>query len=75
MADFQTMDKRTVIHTKDGTSTLYSSLFKSPYHSIHGARIESQHVYIDAGLKWWLERNNGSCTVFEIGFGTGLNAL
>lgn len=44
------------------------------YHSIHGAVTESLHVFIDAGLNYLAEKQN-SISVFEMGFGTGLNAL
>ena len=58
--------------TADGSATLYSSLFNETYHSINGAITESNHVFIDTGLK-----HNASTPLhlLEIGFGTGLNAL
>ncbi|MDY6801649.1 MAG: tRNA (5-methylaminomethyl-2-thiouridine)(34)-methyltransferase MnmD [Bacteroidota bacterium] len=61
-----------IIHTKDGSSTLYSPVFKEHYHSVYGAINESKHVFIDAGYNYL---NLSSIKVFEIGFGTGLNAL
>lgn len=42
------------------------------YHSIHGAIQESQHVFIDAGLKYF---KRDPVKIFEVGFGTGLNAF
>ncbi|RYG43796.1 MAG: SAM-dependent methyltransferase [Chitinophagaceae bacterium] len=52
------------------------------YRSRHGAVQESLHVFIDAGLKYkWLSENEWTddpekvMQVFELGFGTGLNAL
>jgi len=58
--------------TEDGSHTLYSEQFDEHYHSIHGAIQESMHVYINAGLKHCeLTKIN----VFEVGFGSGLNAL
>jgi tRNA U34 5-methylaminomethyl-2-thiouridine-forming methyltransferase MnmC len=45
---------------------------KESFHSINGAISESHHVFIDAGLN--TSRLN-SLNVFEMGFGTGLNAL
>ena len=46
------------------------------YHSHHGAITESKHVFIDAGLIPVLERlQKIRVHVFEVGFGTGLNAL
>ncbi|MGC9375464.1 MAG: tRNA (5-methylaminomethyl-2-thiouridine)(34)-methyltransferase MnmD [Bacteroidales bacterium] len=61
-----------IIHTKDGSSTLYSPMFNEHYHSVFGAINESKHVFIDAGLNFL---NLPSIKIFEIGFGTGLNAL
>ncbi len=59
--------------TRDGSPTLYSDRFNEHYHSIHGAIQESQHVFLDMGL---LAREDGTpLRVFEMGFGTGLNAL
>ena len=58
--------------TADGSSTLYSAHFDENFHSIHGAIQESEHVFIQAGLEK-MKRNN--LTIFEVGFGTGLNAL
>lgn len=58
--------------TGDGTGTLYSSEMQESYHSLNGAVQESRHVFIEAGLKHCIRK---SIQVFEIGFGTGLNAL
>ena len=44
------------------------------YHSRHGAVQESRHVFIQAGLQPLLKQYN-TLRVFEMGFGTGLNAL
>jgi tRNA U34 5-methylaminomethyl-2-thiouridine-forming methyltransferase MnmC len=45
------------------------------YHCFHGAKGESKHVFIQEGLNDYLfdERISG-VTIFEVGFGTGLNA-
>ena len=46
------------------------------YHSKHGAIQEAKHVYIQAGLDFWLKSNKTKIlNILEIGFGTGLNAL
>lgn len=47
------------------------------YHSLHGALQESAHVYIEAGLKQYITDYPAQqqYTIFEMGFGTGLNAL
>lgn len=58
--------------TGDGSETLYSSEMQESYHSLNGAVQESRHVFIEAGLKHCTRK---SIHLFEIGFGTGLNAL
>jgi len=46
------------------------------YHSIYGAIAESRHVFIEAGLKYIIAKNQLSqLNIFEMGFGTGLNAF
>jgi len=61
--------------SKDGSHTLMSEKFQVTYHSIHGAVTESNVVFIDAGLNFLLKDNYSFISVFEMGFGTGLNAL
>ena len=58
--------------TADGSDTLFSPEMMESYHSVNGAVQESKHVFIDAGLRQIKKQN---IKVFEIGFGTGLNAL
>lgn len=65
---------KTII-TEDGSSTLYVPELEEHYHSIHGAIQESYHVFINAGLHHLLQNKQGEIHLFEIGFGTGLNAL
>lgn len=46
------------------------------YHSVHGAIQESVHVFIKAGLYPWMQAHPGAPVhLFEMGLGTGLNAL
>lgn len=61
-----------IIKTNDGSNTLYSNMFNDQYHSIFGAFQESQFIYIQTGLNY-CEQN--SLKIFEVGFGTGLNAI
>lgn len=62
--------------TKDGSTSLFSEKFDEPYHSRHGAIQESQHVFIDKGLSHFYQLQKPTkIDVFEMGFGTGLNAL
>lgn len=66
-----------IIYTDDGSSTIEIPSLDVTYHSRHGAIRESMHVYIDAGLKHFTGQNQATDAihVFEMGFGTGLNAL
>lgn len=62
--------------TGDGSNTLYIPELDETYHSIHGALQEAQHVFIDNGLRFVSEQQEKQrIQVFEMGFGTGLNAL
>ena len=61
-----------IIHTEDGSPTIYLPELDEHYHSVHGAVQESTHVFLEAGLKQISKRE---INVFELGFGTGLNAL
>lgn len=65
-----------IITTSDGSSSVYSEQFDATYHSIHGAILESQHVFIKSGLHKYLEINpSKKIRIFEMGFGAGLNAF
>lgn len=61
--------------TKDGTPTLFVPSLCEHYHSVFGARTESEYIFIGQALRKWTDVHPGSCTVLEVGFGTGLNAL
>lgn len=68
--------QRQPIITKDGSHTISIPELNVTYHSLHGAIQESMHVFIDAGLKSLLSYfNSRDVYIFEMGFGTGLNAL
>ena len=67
------MEKKLII-TKDGSPSFEVGALKETYHSRHGARTESEFVYIQQGLAHW-HRQQQQCRVFELGFGTGCNAL
>jgi tRNA U34 5-methylaminomethyl-2-thiouridine-forming methyltransferase MnmC len=58
--------------TEDGSSTLYVPDLDEHYHSIFGAITESRHVFIQHGLHCMAR---DPVIIFEVGFGTGLNAL
>ncbi len=62
--------------TKDGSHSLQVPELNETYHSSHGAIQESSHVFIKNGLEYWLNKNKTKeLSIFEMGFGTGLNAL
>ena len=69
--------KRKVIRTGDGSNTLEITDLNETYHSRHGALVEAKHVFIEAGLNRWLAQNpnSQSLSIFEMGLGTGMNAL
>jgi tRNA U34 5-methylaminomethyl-2-thiouridine-forming methyltransferase MnmC len=65
-----------IITTEDGSSTVINETLDKSYHSIYGAQQESQRVYIELGLLTALDKfPDTDLYVFEMGFGTGLNAL
>lgn len=62
-------------HTKDGSHTLYSPQFNQHYHNPNGAVAESHHVFFEKnGLGDRISKDD-DLTIFEMGFGTGLNFL
>jgi tRNA U34 5-methylaminomethyl-2-thiouridine-forming methyltransferase MnmC len=58
--------------TADGSYTLYVPELDEHYHSVKGALTESQHIFIDMGLK---HSPVPSPRILEIGLGTGLNCF
>ncbi len=64
-----------LINTGDGSHTIVSKEFGVTYHSIHGALQETDVIFIEMGLKYLLDKGNKEINIFEMGFGTGLNAL
>ncbi len=61
-----------LILTRDGSHSLYVPDLDEQYHSLAGAVTESKHVFIQNGYRQILQED--SLHVFEVGFGTGLNA-
>ncbi len=67
---------RVIIKTKDGSDTITIPEMNVCYHSKHGAIQESMHVFIEAGLRYLTNQSiNQPINIFEMGFGTGLNAF
>ena len=65
-----------IIQTSDGSHTIYDESLNETYHSIHGSINESNHVYVNAGLKQFIyESRKKHVNILEVGFGTGLNFL
>lgn len=63
--------KRIIEKTDDGSATLFVPELNEHYHSTKGARTESQHIFIEMGLK---ASASTAPRILEVGFGTGLNA-
>ncbi len=69
--------QRKIVKTADGSDTILIDDLEVSYHSKHGAIQESEHVFIEAGLKHYHleEWQGGAIRIFEMGLGTGLNLL
>ncbi len=65
-------EKPILITTDDLSHTLFVPSLDEQYHSRYGAIAESRHIFIDNGYK---QTNKDPLYIFEVGFGTGLNAL
>ena len=62
--------------TSDGSKTLFNEEVGEHYHSRHGALQESRHVFLNTGMRYFLERSGQkNVKILEVGFGTGLNFL
>ena len=69
---------RQIILTGDGSHSISVPELNVAYHSIHGAIQESLHVYLHAGFygsEPCQRQGAEPLRIFEMGFGTGLNAL
>jgi len=68
-----------IVQTADGSNTIFNSEVGENYHSRHGALQESRHVFLNSGLKYFLELAKetfpSTVSILEVGFGTGLNFL
>jgi tRNA U34 5-methylaminomethyl-2-thiouridine-forming methyltransferase MnmC len=61
-----------IIKTSDGSNTIFIPGLDEHYHSIHGAVQESEFIFIRNGFDFC---EADPLNIFEVGFGTGLNAL
>lgn len=65
-----------IVPTADGSNTIFNPQVGENYHSRHGALQESRHVFLKAGLAYFIgEREAKNVSVLEVGLGTGLNFL
>lgn len=65
-----------VLATADGSNTVYHPIIQENYHSKNGALQESNHVFLNSGLRYYLaDKDLNKVSILEVGFGTGLNFL
>lgn len=70
------MSNLSIVTTADGSKTIYNAEVGELYHSRNGALQESRHVFVNSGLRYFLQNNNtNEVSILEVGFGTGLNFL
>jgi len=69
------MSEKKFLVTEDGSHTIYLPELNETYHSTHGAIRESDYVFIKNGLGFRIRAGLNSIHIFEVVFGTGLNAL
>ena len=68
-------DEPELATTKDGSHTLYSHRFDQHYHNPNGAVAESRHNFFEVNGLYEALQTREKLTIFEVGFGTGLNLL
>lgn len=66
------MKKHQIQITSDGSHTIKSEQFGALYHSAHGSFQEAIHIFINNGIA---SSNLKELAIFEMGFGSGLNAI
>jgi len=66
------LGKKEIKETKDGSHTLFVPGLNEHYHSLYGALQESRHVFIKEGFH---KCTKDAIYLLEAGFGTGLNAI
>ena len=62
------------LRTEDGSYTLYHPEYRQYFHSVSGAKTESEKKYLEPlKIREWL-REGSTIRILEIGFGLGFNA-
>ncbi|MBM3402500.1 MAG: tRNA (5-methylaminomethyl-2-thiouridine)(34)-methyltransferase MnmD [Bacteroidetes bacterium] len=70
------MENLSFVLTSDGSRTLFNEEVGEHYHSKNGAVQESIHVFLNTGLRYFIENTRfQEISILELGFGTGLNFL
>jgi len=70
------MPNLSIVTTADGSKTIYNADVGENYHSRNGALQESEHVFLNAGLRYYLAgTETNEVSILEVGLGTGLNFL
>jgi tRNA U34 5-methylaminomethyl-2-thiouridine-forming methyltransferase MnmC len=66
---------RKIVTTADGSKSIQITDTEEQYHSKHGAILEAKHVFIQSGLHYLISNTSKPISIFEMGFGTGLNCF
>lgn len=84
MKTIESSENQRIVVTADGSISLFDKNFHQHYHSASGAVMESEHIFIRLGLEYKIRANQlhsdsapahgNRVFIFEMGFGTGLNA-
>lgn len=64
-----------IAETRDGSTTLYSDRYGQHYHNPNGAVAESREVFFETAKVPAKLTERDHLTIFETGFGTGLNLI
>lgn len=59
-----------IVETRDGSRTLYDRERDVHYSSLHGAKDESRHIFVEGT---GIAGHSGSWRILELGFGAGIN--
>lgn len=65
--------EKDIIVTGDGSHSLRHPIIGELYHSDRGAIGEAMHVFIRNGFEFCIQNGVDEITIFEVGFGSGLN--